>query len=78
MDVIEEIEKFESKDIRICVFPQMASKNEWKWTAGIYVGNSKSAIWMSENDSRFFNSFKEGFNAVLKYLYDEKRIKKAN
>lgn len=76
--MLETIKELEKKGYRVNIFPQMSEGN-WFWTAGVYVGDNKRAIWIdSKNNLPFamYMTYEDAFNAVIDYCNATKRKNK--
>lgn len=74
MNVLEVIKELESKGFRISIFPQMQN-GSWFWTAGVYIGNDKTAIWVDSNNGlprAAYTTYEEAFNKVVDYCNNYK------
>lgn len=78
--MIEKIEELEQKGFRISIFPQR-NYGQWHWSGGVYVGDSNKAEWVDTNNGlprANYNSYREAFEAVVKYCENYKEPKKSS
>ena len=72
--MIQKIKELEEKGFRLCIYPQY-SHGEWTWSAGVYIGDNKVAIWMPAKDGQPRTAYKEyedAFNDLVSFCENYK------
>ena len=73
--MIETMNSLAEKGFHICIIPQI-DNNKWWWSAGIYVGMEKSAIWIRPKDADgplgSFADYGDAFKAAVEFCNNYK------
>ena len=70
------IEELEEKGIRVSLNPHKEN-GKWLWTAGVYIGDNPKAFWVPSLSNCKYDTYREGFDAVINYLSNASKKKKS-
>ena len=59
------IEDLEAKGFRVSIFP--SKEGEWKWTAGVYIGDNTKAVWVPNLANCRYDTYPNALKAVIKF-----------